>query len=154
MPFLKLFICLTLALTALKSQANNESVELNGKYEMTLTIGNKVFTDYMIIDKIAANPVLLISQNTEIQGSIEVPHIFKSSFVGQLFVETRYKVVSLNFSIVAKENGQEFNVHYVAGISPMNLNKILQGELPPTFYGTASLDNNKKLGEFKAVKIE
>lgn len=151
MPFLKLFISLTLAFAALEAKANNqEPVALSGKYEMKLTIGEKVFTDYMTIEA----PASLGNQDRFIEGSIEVPNIFTAPFSGSIYGIAPAKILMISFSIVAKENGQEFNVHYSAQI-PRNLyDDVAQKKIAPTFTGEARLDGNKLMGTFTAVKIE
>lgn len=162
MPFLKLFISLTLAFAALKAKAQtpNPSVVLSGKYQMHLKINDRLFIDYLNFNCTFSwsNPclnVLLEPQVTALKGYLEVPNIFKASLQKAIIqITDSPKKANLSFEILAKENGQEFKVYYKAIIPDSLYEEILSGKTPPTFIGTATLDDNKILGEFTAVKIE
>lgn len=164
MPFLKLFISLTLALAALKAKAqqHDPNVRLNGKYEMHIKINDKVFVDYLSFNCIFSfswdhicTDLPIIAQTRHLKGYLEVPNVFKAPLGKAIIHITDVpRKTNLNFEIIAKENGQEFNVYYSATIPDSLYEDILSGKTPPTFVGTATLDGNKILGDFTAVKIE
>jgi hypothetical protein len=161
MPFLKLFISLTLAFVVLQAKADNQKpVFLSGKYEMHLKINDTVFVDYLSFNCFFtwSNPCLSISlepQTSSLKGSIEVPNNFTVPIKkGVIRITEKPLTTSLEFEILAKENGREFKVYYNAKIPAPLYEDILSGKTPPTFEGTALLEDNKKLGDFAAVKIE
>lgn len=162
MPFLKLFISLTLAFAALKAKAQtpNPEVVISGKYEMKLQINDNLFVDYLTFNcyfswSNACFNVLLEPQSTSIRGQLEVPNIFTAQLKkGLIKITDNPKKVLIEFEILAKENGKEFKVYYKAEIPDDLYEDIAAGKIPPTLKGTAFLDDNKKLGDFMAVKIE
>jgi hypothetical protein len=162
MPFLKLFISLTLAFAALsaKAQAPTPNILISGKYEMHLKINDRVFVDYLSFNctfswSQPCTHVILEPQLTTLKGYLEVPNIFKAPLQKAIIQITEApRKTSLSFEILAKENGQEFKVYYTASIPDSLYEDILSGKTPPTFVGTATLDGNKILGDFTAVKIE
>lgn len=162
MPFLKLFISLTLAFAALeaKAQTDTPDIVISGKYEMKLQINDTQFVDYLTFNcyfswSNACFNVLLEPQTTSIRGQLEVPNIFTAPLRrGIIKITDNPRKVSIEFEILAKENGQEFKVYYKAEIPDSLHEDISTGKIPPTFKGIALLDDNKKLGDFTAVKIE
>ena len=162
MPFLKLFIFLTLALAAFKDKAQsfNSEIVLSGKYEMKIQIKDTLFVDYLTFNchfswSQPCTSVLLEPQRTTIRGQIEVPNIFIAPLKkGIIAITENPRKVSIEFEILAKENDQEFKVYYKAEIPESLYEEVLSGRTPPTFKGIALLDDNKQLGEFTAAKIE
>ena len=151
MPFLNRLITISLLCGALNVKAEVASFE--GTYDMKLSIGDRAFNDVMEL-KGEFNRLDMLSADYDVLGQITVPNVFTAPLKGTLSSNVAYKLAYLRFSIVARENGQEFNVFYEADINFSDYDKILRHEMPVTFYGNAYLDNRKLLGPFKAVKRE
>ena len=154
MYFMKIFIILTLLLAAFALKAEPFPVQnLDGHYTMDLVIQNKVFHDQFILSGLNG-PIDMRTFGGPLAGSITVPGVFSAPLTGNGNCSLWGSFCNFNFSIVAKENGQEFNVFYKIQLSHQVYLDILTGKSPVTFEGDAFLDNQQPLGHFKAVRNE
>lgn len=105
-----------------------------GVYEVRLKVGDKEFRDLMTVD--SAN--YLPSGKEELSGTMTVPGVFTSKFVGTTSLTSSFNL-RLRFEIIANENGKQYKVRYTAYI-PDNQDE--------RFLGVARLEDNTVIGEF------
>lgn len=133
------------------SLAQTNTVVLDGTYDMHLNINGQIFNDIFILKGKDQN-IDLANYNAPIEGSIEVVNVFTSPLEGGATCSQLYASCQFQFTIVAHENGQNFNVYYFGSIEQPDYTDILQMKILPTIKGQAYLDNNQLLGDFTAVK--
>lgn len=128
-----------------------KAVTLDGDYKVELTIGDKVFIDYMTLMG-KDSPIEITNFQGDIAGFMTVPGIFTSSLKGSGYCTELSSVCSMHFTIEANENGQKYKVNYSLDLSRTNFRKALSGEgIVST--GSAYLEDGKFLGYFTATKL-
>jgi hypothetical protein len=119
---------------------------LNGRYQMKLTIGERIFDDVMVLESIRGE-IPLAGFRGDIQGEVIVPGVFSAPLKGEMYCQ----IVScrFEFTIIAKENGKEFAVLYSGRLS--NYQDFIYGS-SPVFQGEARLQSGELLGSFTATR--
>ncbi len=129
-----------------------EEKTLDGTYDVELTIGDKVFHDILEVHG-KTEPIRVVNFGSyDLDGTMTVPGAFTAPIVGTATFRIGWSgpTARFNFSIVANENGQQYNVYYdgmlVVSAEPSRA----------AITGRASVDdvNGKKkiLGTFRAVQ--
>lgn len=150
---MKIFAIIFLLITNQKVFASSNiftEISLDGIYDMNIQIGDRNFTDILIL-KGDKGKINLTNFDGAIAGSVTVPNTFTSSLSGHGRCRLWGSFCIVDFSIVAHENGQSFNVHYKGEVIPEDYLEMLNRNLVSTIRGTAYLDNAKVLGNFIAV---
>lgn len=127
-----------------------KAVTLDGDYKVELTIGDKVFTDYMTLMG-KTNPIEITDFQGDIAGLMTVPEMFTSSIRGSGYCAEAKTICSMYFTIEANENGQKYKVNYSMDLSGTNYRKAISGE-GIVFTGSAYLADGKLLGYYTATK--
>lgn len=149
---LKLILLLLIPSFAPAQSLASKAADLAGIYEMALVIGEKTFHDTLIIE--STQPMPIDTYSGELQGSITVPNVFSAPLQGNanclLF---RLSKCTLNFEILADENGHQFKVFYKAELKGYNYYDSLFNGGAPILIGEAALENGELLGRFTAKKV-
>lgn len=121
---------------------------LAGTYQMEIKIGERQFTDILVLKGERNLPIF--QQAGPVYGSLEVPGVFVADLTGKYSCSGPWGgICKLNFTILARENGQEFIVNYEASLA--NYYGALSGA-PAILEGTAKLENGELLGNFTAIQ--
>jgi hypothetical protein len=127
-----------------------KAVTLDGDYKVELTIGDKVFTDFMTL--LGKNsPIEITDFQGDIAGLMTVPEMFTSSIRGSGYCADTKTICSMYFTIEANENGEKYKVNYSMDLSGTNYRKAVSGE-GIVFTGSAYLADGKLLGFYTATK--
>ena len=154
---MKFFILAIIALLNLESAPAMDSIidpntPLDGRFEMTITIGEKTYVDFLNLNGKDA-PIRMSSFGGQIIGSITVPGNFESPLQGQGRCTLWGSFCEFQFEIVAHENGIDFKVIYKADFARSDYIRFLNGEVHQvSLTGTAYLENGNVLGTFKAIR--
>ena len=132
------FIALVFMLLLSHLARANEFSFIDGDYDMQLRIGETTFND-----EVALVTRKIHFMKAELTGSVTVPDVFKSELTGKVQYAVWAGIYFINFTILARENGQEFKVHYKGQFNTANITQM---------EGTATLEDGKLLGNFIAVK--
>lgn len=119
---------------------------LNGRYQMKLKVGERVFDDVMVLESLKGD-IPLSGYRGEITGEVIVPGIFSAPLKGDLLCHGTS--CEFKFMIVARENGEEFEVYYDGKLS--NFHEVIYGS-GPEFKGEARFKSGELLGSFVATK--
>jgi hypothetical protein len=119
---------------------------LNGRYQMKLTIGERVFDDVMVLES-PQGEIRLAGFRGDITGEVIVPGVFSAPLKGELLCHG--SKCEFKFLIIAKENGEEFEVHYSGQLA--NFHEVIYGA-SPEFKGEARFKGGELLGSFVATK--
>jgi hypothetical protein len=144
MFFTKIFIILAILLSVASLKA--QTAIYDGDYVMYLEIGDKIFEDKLTFAGVNS-PISFLFRGP-VQGFVEVPGVFKSPLTGEGLCKPWSNYCNFKFSILAKENGEEFEVFYEMRLYS---GVLTDGQLP-TFEGQAFLKDHQLLGHFTAVK--
>jgi hypothetical protein len=143
---MKKMIFLKLLMLAQISMASNI---FNGRYLMEIQIGDTKFIDDVTIEPAAEATIPLNGFSGNIVGTVNVPDRFSSALNGEVFCNKAYKFCSVDFSIVANENGHSFNVKYSG--QTINYEDAVKGA-PVIFSGRSYLADGSLLGKFRATQ--
>ena len=144
MFFTKIFIILAILLAVIYAKAEPEAVRnIAGAYDIELHIQDQVFHDHLILE--ADRNIDPYTFNGALKGTMEVPGAFKVPLNGTGFCSFWSGYCEFNFSIMADENGEKFEVFYT-----MSTNNLTAS--PFAFEGQAFLKDHELLGPFTAVK--
>ena len=116
----------------------DEFTFIDGTYDMQIKIGDTTFNDQ--VEFVTRERGFL---EAELSGFVTVPNAFRAELTGRVQYGAWVGIYFVNFTIVARENGQEFKVNYKGQINTADYNRM---------EGTATLEDGKLLGNFIAVK--
>lgn len=132
----QMMLSILLLLGAFSAQA------MDGRYLVNLKIGDKVFQDEMEIKSDES----VIYREREIYGTYSVPGEFISLLKGTSYCHLWNNDCSLNFEIVAQENGRSYKVFFQAYGLVVNPPEKMR------LQGTATLEGGRKLGTLEAIQ--
>jgi hypothetical protein len=146
---LKNLLC-ALALTT-SGTANAEGPHmLDGSYLVELKIQDRIFIDRLELIGINS-PLHPHHFSGNISGTMEVPGVFKVPLTGKAHCTLWGGFCTFEYTIVAKENGEEFEVNYKMEIRGEEYTHAITGQ-PFKMNGEAFLSDGRLLGPFTAVK--
>lgn len=119
---------------------------LNGRYQMKLKVGERVFDDVMVLES-PQGEIRLNGFRGDITGEVIVPGIFSAPLKGDLLCHGAS--CEFKFMILARENGEVFEVYYDGKLS--NFYEVIYGSAPE-FKGEARFKGGELLGSFVATK--
>ena len=121
---------------------------LAGTYRMEIRIGERDFTDILVIK--GDRELAVSGHSGPITGTLEVPGVFIAALEGGSFCLGAWVAkCRLEFAIVARENGEDFKVHYRAQLA--NYFEAYGGAAA-ILKGHATLENGALLGNFTATQ--
>lgn len=118
---------------------------IDGIYQMELTTQEKTFNQILEL-KGKNHPLsFLAMEKQKISGSLTGPKAITKTFEGELFCNLWSGTCSIDFSIIAHEEGKDFNVNYRGAV-------FFEKEI--AIVGDTRLDGKYPLGTFVASKIK
>lgn len=134
---LKIALSLLALFATANAHASSGAEDLKGSYDVKMQIGHTTFDEELVISDIQAPAK---GREHVFIGTYSVPGIFISPVHGgqlrRAFLCGSEEILSLRFSIIAKENGQAYPVSFEAFGNHCSMK------------GVAKLADGSKLGEF------
>ena len=110
---------------------------IDGTYDMPIKIGETDFIDVVELKTSKIN-----YYQAQLTGTLTVPNAFTADLDGEVRLTLWARLYTFNFTITARENGQEFKVKYVGEFISDDQTRM---------EGSAYLEDGKLLGHFTAV---